>query len=100
MLTQLTSLLTLRDRRPPILAGLSVAAAGVAIETLAIYPLGRLAPAATLGVVYVVAVVIAAIYWGTALGLLTALVSAIAFNFFHLPPVGRFTPGDGRTWIA
>jgi two-component system sensor histidine kinase KdpD len=100
MRLQLLSLVMLRVRRPPIIIGLAVAAGGTTLETLAIYPLGHLAPAVSLAVVYVLAVVITAVYWGTALGLLTALASAVAFNYFHLPPVGRFTPGDARTWIA
>jgi two-component system, OmpR family, sensor histidine kinase KdpD len=34
------------------------------------------------------------------MGLGTALASAAAFNFFHLPPVGHFTLADSRNWIA
>ena len=39
-------------------------------------------------------------YWGLALGLATSLLSAAAFNFFHLPPTGRFTIADSRNWVA
>ena len=39
-------------------------------------------------------------YWGLWLGLFTSLLSAAAFNFFHLPPVGRFTIADSRNWVA
>ncbi|MGB0093752.1 MAG: DUF4118 domain-containing protein [Solirubrobacteraceae bacterium] len=39
-------------------------------------------------------------YWGLRLGLLTALASATAFNFFHIPPVGQFTIADSRNWVA
>ena len=39
-------------------------------------------------------------YWGLGLGLLTSLASAAAFNFFHIPPVGRFTIADSRNWVA
>ena len=28
------------------------------------------------------------------------LLSAAAFNFFHLPPVGRFTLAHGRDWVG
>ena len=28
------------------------------------------------------------------------MLSAAAFNFFHLPPVGRFTIADSRNWVA
>ena len=30
----------------------------------------------------------------------TAVLSAAAFNFFQLPPVGRFTIADSRNWVA
>jgi two-component system sensor histidine kinase KdpD len=100
MRTQLLSRLRLRDRRPPYALGFAVAVVGTALETLAIYPLGHLAPAVSLAVVYALTVVVAALYWGTLAGLLTALGGALAFNYFHLPPVGRFTLDDARTWVA
>ncbi|HEY5389564.1 MAG TPA: ATP-binding protein, partial [Solirubrobacteraceae bacterium] len=31
---------------------------------------------------------------------LTAVLSALAFNYFHLPPVGRLTLADDRNWVA
>jgi len=30
----------------------------------------------------------------------TALASALAFNFFHIPPTGRFTISEGENWVA
>ncbi|MDQ6744904.1 MAG: ATP-binding protein [Actinomycetota bacterium] len=72
----------------------------MAVTTAAIYPLKRIAPTVSLGVVYLPAVLLLAAYWGMALGLLTSLASAAAFNFFHIPPVGRFTIADGRNWVA
>ncbi len=100
MRTRFLSPLVLRDRRPSLAFGLAAAASGIALETLAIYPLGHVAPTASLSVVYVVAVVLTSVYWGTGLGLLTTFASALSFNYFHLPPVGRLTLGDSRTWIA
>jgi two-component system sensor histidine kinase KdpD len=72
----------------------------VAVATAAIYPLKAVAPAVSLSVVYLPVVLLVSAYWGLALGLLTSLVSATAFNFFHIPPVGRFTIADGRNWVA
>jgi len=92
--------LFLRSARPSRLLGLLVAIAGIAIETLLIYPLAHLANVASLGVVYLFAVVVVSTYWGLGLGLLTAIASAAAFNFFHLPPVGRLTLADHRNWFA
>ena len=54
----------------------------------------------SLSVVYLPAVVLAATYWGLALGLFAAVLGAAAFNFFHLPPVGKFTIADSRNWVA
>ena len=50
--------------------------------------------------VYLPAVLVVSAYWGLLLGLLTSLASAAAFNFFHIPPVGRFTISDSRNWVA
>ncbi len=92
--------LFLRSARPSRLLGLLVAVAGIAVETALIYPLAHVANVASLGVVYLFAVVLVSTYWGFGLGLLTAIASAAAFNFFHLPPVGRLTLTDHRNWFA
>ncbi len=79
---------------------MAVAALGVALATAAIYPLAKIAPAVSLSVVYLPAVLLVSVYWGFLLGLATSLASAAAFNFFHIPPVGRFTIADSRNWVA
>ena len=33
-------------------------------------------------------------------GCATAVLSALAFNFFHIPPTGRFTIAEGENWVA
>lgn len=72
----------------------------VAACTAAIYPLGQVTSAASLSVVYVPAVLFVSAYWGLSFGLSAALLSAAAFNFFHLAPVGTFTIADSRNWVA
>jgi two-component system sensor histidine kinase KdpD len=86
--------------RPPLWLGLALAAVAVALATIAIYPLKSLAPAVSLSVVYLPAVLLISAYWGLALGLATSLASAAAFNFFHISPVGHFTISDSRNWVA
>src|SRR6202012_2009237 len=54
----------------------------------------------SLSVVYLPAVLLIATYWGIWLGLFTSLLSAASFNFFHIPPTGKFTIVDGRNWVA
>ena len=80
--------------------GAVVALAAVALCTVIVYPLKDIAPVASLSVVYLPAVLVVSITWGAWLGIATAVVSAGAFNFFHLPPTGEFTIRDSRNWVA
>jgi two-component system, OmpR family, sensor histidine kinase KdpD len=72
----------------------------ITLTTLAVFPLEQVAPTVSLSVVYLPAVLLVSTYWGLLLGLAASLVSAAAFNFFHLPPTGRFTIADSRNWVA
>lgn len=72
----------------------------MALATALVYPLKRVSPVLSLGVLYVLAVVVVSTYWGLAFGVATSLLSAAAFNFFHLPPGGDFTLADERDWVA
>jgi two-component system, OmpR family, sensor histidine kinase KdpD len=87
------------DGRSPAV-GIIVAALAVAVTTALIYPLSDVAPVVALGVVYLVAVLLVSSVWGAWLGYATALASALAFNFFHIPPTGRFTISEGENWVA
>jgi two-component system, OmpR family, sensor histidine kinase KdpD len=87
-------------RRRRALAGVTVAALAIALTTLLLYPLREVAPAVSLGVVYLLGVLLIASVWGLWLGLATAVGSALAFNFFHIPPTGRFTIAEGENWVA
>jgi two-component system, OmpR family, sensor histidine kinase KdpD len=87
---------TLALRRHPgsTAVGLAVSVGAIALTTLLIYPLREVTPAVSNGVVYMLAVLLISTYWGLRLGLVTAVGSALAFNFFHIPPTGRFTIAD------
>ena len=91
---------TLRASRPDLRLGIAVSVGSVDAATTTRYALKGLAPVVSLSVVYLPAVLVVSAYWGLPLGLATALLSAAAFNFFHLPPVGRFTIADSRNWVA
>ena len=80
--------------------GAAVAVLAIAAVTLVVYPLRDVAPVVSLGVVYLLAVLLVASVWGLWLGLATALASALAFNFFHIPPSGRFHVNEGENWVA
>ena len=90
----------LGDRRPSLWTGILAGAGGVALTTLIVFPLKEVAPVAALVVVYLVTVLIVSIGWGPVLGSCTALAGALAFNFFHIPPTGRFTIADAQNWVA
>ena len=100
MPTRNLSPLFLRSPRPSLALGALVALLATAAETLAIYPLAHVAPVTSLGVVYLIGVVAVSTYWGIRLGFATAILSALAFNYFHLPPVGRLTLADDRNWVG
>jgi len=85
---------------PPRRAGAITAVLAVALCTLLLYPLKHAAPVISLGVVYLLAVLVLSAIWGAWLGVATAVLSAAAFNFFHLPPVGRFTIVNSSNWVA
>jgi two-component system sensor histidine kinase KdpD len=89
-----------RGQRPRAALGVAVSVGAVAAATTAIFPLKSVAPTVSLSVVYLPAVLLISAYWGLVLGLFTSVLSAAAFNFFHLPPVGKFTIADSRNWVA
>src|SRR5436190_4833108 len=88
------------DTSRPKALGVVVAVLAVAATTLLIYPLREIAPEVSPGVVYLLAVLLVAVYQGLACGLLTGLLSAAAFNFFHIPPTGRLVVADSAHWVA
>lgn len=92
--------LLLKSQRPSRTVGVLVALASVGAATALIYPLKQITPVLSLGVLYVPAVLIVSMFWGRAFGIGTSVLSAAAFNFFHLPPGGRFSLADQREWVA
>jgi len=90
----------LASEPPPRRVGAVVAVLAVALCTLIVYPLAHVAPVVSLSVVYLPAVLVVSVTWGAWLGVATAVISAAAFNFFHLPPVGQFTLQNSDNWVA
>jgi two-component system sensor histidine kinase KdpD len=90
----------LSDERPPAWLGLAASLFVAAMATLLVYPLKTVAPAVSLGVVYIPGVLLISIVWGLRLGLLTALLSAAAFNWFHLPPLGALDVAADHDLVA
>jgi two-component system sensor histidine kinase KdpD len=88
------------NNKPPLWLGVIAAVGAVALTTLLVYPLKRIAADISLSVVYLLAVLFIASYWGAWLGIATAFAGALAFNYFHIPPTGRLTIADAENWVA
>lgn len=87
-------------RQRSVVGGLAAVVLSVAAITAANYGLRELVPVVATGMVYLLAVLLVSSRWGLWMGVLTAVVSAAAWNFFHIPPTGNFTIADGENWLA
>jgi two-component system sensor histidine kinase KdpD len=78
---------------------LSASLAGVVLLTFAGY---RLLPvnATTIGFAYLLLVLLVASLWGFLEASVASIAATLTFNFFFLPPVGRFTIADPQNWVA
>lgn len=90
----------LSGRRPSPAAAVLMVIGTVVVATVLVYPLKQVAPPVSLGVVYLLGVLVASTYGGLWVGLCTGLLGALAFNWFHIPPVHRFTIRDSQNWVA
>jgi two-component system, OmpR family, sensor histidine kinase KdpD len=73
---------------------------GVAAVTGLIYALREVMPVAAAGTVYLLPVLLASTLGGFRLGVAIALISALAFNFFHIPPTGRLAIANEENWVS
>jgi two-component system sensor histidine kinase KdpD len=72
---------------------------GVAIVTLtAFYTIPR--NPSTVGFAYLLVVLVIASNWGLVEATLASVAATLAFNFFFLPPIGKFTIADPQNWVA
>jgi PAS domain S-box-containing protein len=92
--------LLVRSTAPPLKLGVVVAASLIVAETLVLYPLKRIAPENTLGVVYLLGVVVVAIVWGFWPAAATSMASVLAFDYFHIPPVFALSPTQAGDWVT
>jgi two-component system sensor histidine kinase KdpD len=83
-----------------VAAGLFVGALLIAAATGLVFALKPVAPVLGLGVVYLLAVLPAAIVWGLAVALPVSVASLLAYNFFFLPPVHTLRLREGENWVA
>jgi two-component system sensor histidine kinase KdpD len=82
------------------LIGLVAAVAAVALITGVIYPIKTIGSPISAGILYLLAVLLVSSFWGARLGVFTAVLSGLAFNWFHIPPTGRFTIAKDQDGVA
>lgn len=72
---------------------------GVVVVTFLGY---RVVPvnATTVGFAYLLVILIVASAWGFFEAALASILATLVFNFYFLPPVGRFTIADPQNWVA
>ena len=75
-------------------------AVSVALVTAAVFGLRTAVPVLSLGVLYLFAVLPVALLWGRAWGVVVAVASMLAFNWFFLPPRHTFQLADRANWLA
>ena len=80
--------------------GLLVSAVLIAAVTGVIFALRDHVPVLGLSVLYLLAVIPAAVAFGLVTALLVSVASMLTFNFFFLPPVHTFTLQDSSNWFA
>ncbi|MFJ2033340.1 DUF4118 domain-containing protein [Streptosporangium sp. NPDC087985] len=98
MRARLLSLL-LRPTRPPLMLGIVVGVLCVVAETLLTYPLEQFAPGSSMGAFYLLGVLVVSYVWGLGLGMATAVVSGVVFDYFNLPPRDTFTIFTSWSWL-
>ncbi len=83
-----------------LLLGLLLSVAAVAVVTACVFLLRPIAPVLSLGVLYVIAVVVVAVVYGLAYAIPVSVASMLTFNFFFLPPEHSLALHESSNWIA
>jgi two-component system, OmpR family, sensor histidine kinase KdpD len=54
----------------------------------------------TVALTYLLAILAVSTFWGFAVSAVMSVAAMLAFNFYFLPPVGKFTISDPQNWAA
>jgi two-component system sensor histidine kinase KdpD len=93
-------MLRLGDKPPSTGIGILAAVVVVGIGAGIVAALETIAEPVSLGIVFIPGVLLVATVWGLWMGIGTAVLSALAFNFFYLPPVRKFTINAQHDLVA
>lgn len=56
--------------------------------------------ATTVGFAYLIGILAVATAWGVVEAVIASVAAMLCFNYFFLPPIGRFTISDPQNWVA
>jgi len=68
--------------------------------TTAIYFLWLHVNPTTVGFTFLLAILVVSAVWGLRYAIFMAILSTLAYNYFFLPPLFRFTIADPQNWVA
>jgi len=88
--------------RSPILNRILQFAAAFAIVAAITVFYRRVLPvnATTAALTFLLAILFVSTLWGRAVSVTMSVIAVLAFNYFFLPPVGKFTIADPQNWVA
>ncbi|MFC0451250.1 DUF4118 domain-containing protein [Rhodococcus jostii] len=92
--------LLVRPTTPPLWLGVVVAATVIAVETVVVHQLDKVAPHNAFGAVFLLGVLVVSARWGFALSVMTTVVSALVYVYFHLQVEGTLLPTKAGDWVA
>jgi signal transduction histidine kinase len=92
--------LVLPRRAPSIAAGIVVATAAIAVETLLVLLLQRQSPGEAFEPIYLLGVLVISTVWGLGLAVTMSLASAFVLTYFRHWPAGHFAPFDFQNGVV
>lgn len=54
----------------------------------------------TVALSFLLAILYVSSVWGLSVSIYTSMLATVAFNYFFLPPIGKFTISDPQNWVA
>jgi two-component system sensor histidine kinase KdpD len=76
------------------------AALGIVLGIALLYHKVLPVNATTVALTFLLAILAVATFWGMAVAVAMSVAAMVAFNYFFLPPVGKFTIADPENWVA
>jgi two-component system, OmpR family, sensor histidine kinase KdpD len=77
-----------------------ISLAAIMIVNAVALRLGEIVNATTVAFAFLIIVVASAIFAGLAVAVIVSIVATFFFNYFYLPPIGRFIIYDSHNWVA